>query len=212
MKMRKNEMLLYKGAKYSRLEKNENFSYVLLRCIAYKYNITYTVNNLEIPKEGKTKEYIIKRCKEDFSISISKKQINALLHQGRGKFPYKSIIIIELIYNLLKEKQGRSGWQAELIRYIEKSLQDNEKYERFLLKDIPEQISRRVDEFMESEYSDLFRCFIDSREAFYRKFSNISMEEHCKENFPSKFFDMGDIPKSVYNRQLEERVYMRWNI
>ncbi|MCM1234438.1 MAG: hypothetical protein NC489_30420 [Ruminococcus flavefaciens] len=181
----------------------------ILEYISYKYNcIPYKFkdnNYYPVPRK-KVKKLIRKKCLEDFNIEVSYRQINALLKPQRGKFPYTAIIIIESIYNLLKEESDNENWKKELETYLYSSSATNEKYEVFLLGDIPSRIINRIDEYMNSPFDVMVKCLAESRKKYMKKIENIPMIDHCKRNFPSDKFVKGDVPDSMHKYQ--NRVYI----
>lgn len=207
--MQKKEFIMYtRKDNYPILYRNRNFNEVL-SCIAFKYGfVVECYNGIKIPKIKQAKKFIIEKCWEDLKVKISYKQIARLVKPQRMEVPYTSIVIIETIYNLLKDSHWNDQWKLDFEKYLKNSMSGQEYYESFLLKDIPELIFLYRDEFMNSPYSQLFRCFADSRQKFNDSFENITMIEHWERNFPSSKFDKKDIPNSIYEYQMD-RVYLR---
>lgn len=207
--MKRKEFIEYIGIEKTHINKN---LIKVIQCIAFKYGITTNCimggKEIRIPKMKQAKGFICKKCFDYFEVNISLNQINSLLRPQRGKFPYTTIIIIETIYNLLKEERWGSDWKKELQAYLENRVDKELKYEEFLLGNIPQLISNKRDNFMESEYSVIFECFLSSRNEFYEIFEDISMESHCDNNFPSTYFKKEHIPQLIYEYQ-EERVYLK---
>ncbi len=185
------DVIEYSDVKRKFYYKNRNFEEVLT-CIAFKFDITFncTIGTKVIkkPKFKQTKIFICKKCFDYFKVKISLKQIGFLLKPQKGKFPYTSILIIQTIYNLLKEDVEDLEWKIKLDCYL-KNLKDEKcKYERFLLEDISEKIVCHKDEYMLTEYSHIVEYFIATRESFYMEFDDFPMIEHSNKNFPcSKF-------------------------
>ena len=200
------DYMVYSGVKFFKFYENKNLSFAM-ECIAYKYGITTKIGNIEIPKNKKTKLFIIEKCFEYFLVRVSYKQIHYLLNPQKCKFPYTAIVFIETIYNLLKAEGKNKKWKEEMGKYLTLKGQKQVKYERFLLGDISENISRHKDDFMDSPYSKIYKCFVDSREKYERKFYDIPMVQQWKEDFPSEFFIETDVPKSIYTYQAE-RIYL----
>lgn len=206
--MRRNDWIRYKGVSFPKFYSNKNLAYAIA-CVAYKYGMTCKRGNSVIPKMAKTKLFIVKECSRYFNnIEISLRQIDALLYPQKMRFPYTAIIIIETIYNLLKEDDWEEDWKLGLKEYLTEHHIEDYKYEHFMLENISEIIAQKQDAFMESEYKEIYTGFIHSRELYYKKIDDITMLEHCMKNFPSKYFSETDIPKSIYSYQ-NQRVYMK---
>lgn len=190
---------------------SENLSYHknlnnVISFVGIKYNIVseYNVLGEKIKKANmkQTKKFICQKCFEYFKIKITFKQINYLLRPQKGKFPYTSIIIIETIYNLLESEWERYSlnWKEECIDYLDKKNLNNLKYEEFMLGSLPERISNKLDEFMDTKYREIFICFIDSRGIFQEIFGETSIRE-CLEKFPIKQLSDKQIPRTMYEHQ-----------
>lgn len=212
--MRENDYIEYCGVKFSNIYKNKNLEYAI-QCVAYKYGITCNIGGIEIPKWKQTKAFICDKCLSYFDVKITYKQISYLLRPQKGKFPYTSIILIETIYNLLKENDGNSKWKAEMRKYLISRKQDYKKYESFMLGNLSKDIAEKTDEFMNGPYFEIYRGFIDSRKKYLEKIMDITMIEHLDRDFPSEFFSKDDVPDSIYRYQ-KNRIYIevegKWNI
>lgn len=187
--------------KYSLIHQNKNLGF-LLDCVAFKYGIVHygilDGKKMKLPKRRQAKHFICQMCDEYFGIRISLKQIRSLLRPQSKKFPYTAIVIIETVYNLMKEGRWDDSWVADLIEYLQKTHSSGIKYEEFLLKDLLEKLIKNVDILIGTSYEDIFVCLADSRKAYQQKFKDISMIEHCSGNFPSGFFNREDIPRTMY--------------
>ena len=139
--MDNNDFILY--SKEINARNNKNLAKVL-NIIAFKYDLTVKCQikgkQIRIPKLKQTKLFVCEKCLEYFGISISLKQINSLLRPSRGQFPYTTVIIMETIYNLLKENQWENEWKDELEKYIEIKAMEEVKFEEFLMDHIPQLI------------------------------------------------------------------------
>lgn len=204
--MNREEALLYKdnSKRYPLFYKNKSFSKILL-CIAFKYGFAIECQcrgkMIRIPKTKQVKKFVQKKCFEYFNINISLKQLQYILKPRKKALPYTAIVIIETLYNLLKEDRWDNKWKEELANYIKASHKCDMKYEEFLLGDIPEKIMEHADEFMERASFAAFACFSDSRSCFYDYFEDIKIMEHCNKNFPSNLFEKENIPESMYDYQ-----------
>jgi hypothetical protein len=206
--MQKKDLILfeYGNNEILKFDYVKTFSY-LLNCIAIKYGI---INTLKMPKMKQTKIFIQKKCAEMFQIDITMKQFSFLLRPQKGRFPYTAIVIIETMYNLLKMDNDRYNinWKDDLTVYLKKSCTDGEGYEEFALGNIPQNITNRVDLFMETEFCDIVSCFVSSRDCFKDAFIDLTMLEHCSKGFPSRLFTEGDVPQIMYEYQ-GGRIYFR---
>lgn len=185
----------------------------IIEFVGIKYNIAreYIVLGEKIKRANlkQTKKFICEKCFEYFKIKITLKQIDCLLQPWKGKFPYTSIIIIETIYNLLESEWERYAltWREECIDYLEKRKLNDLKYEEFLMGSLPERISNKLDEFMDTKYREIFICLIDSRVLFQEMFGETSIRE-CLEKFPIKQLSDKQIPRTMYNYQ-SEIIYLK---
>lgn len=185
----------------------------MIECIGFKYNITRkcVVAGKETKKVNmkQTPKLICQKCFDYFKIEITLKQIRYLLRPHKGKFPYTAIIIIETIYNLLENERNRynATWNVECLRYLDRNFYNNLKYEEFMLGKIPERISNKKEEFIQSDYQQIFMCYIDSRELFQEVFLEKSIEE-CMKNFPIRLLTEKNVPKTMYDYQASMR-YIR---
>lgn len=205
-----NDVLRYKISTYvpynKKLEK-------MIEFIGFKYNITNKcmVSGKELKKVNmkQTKKLICQKCFDYFKIEIKLKQIRYLLHPNKGKFPYTAIIIIETIYNLLENERNRydTTWNEDCLKYLDRNFYNNLKYEEFMLGEIPERISNKKEEFMQSDYQQIFMCFTDSRELFQEVFGEKSIEE-CMQNFPIRFLTEKNVPKTMYAYEAS-RIYIK---
>lgn len=192
--------------------RNRNLAKII-ELIALKYNIisknTILGKVVNIPKMRQTKKFICRKCFEYFNINISQKQINCLLNPNKKEFPYTAIVIIETMYNLLKEEKDRwnDSWNKECLQYIENCLVDELKYEEFMLGELSEQISNKIDIFMNTIYEDIFLCFIDSRNSYKELFGEVTIKE-CIENFPIEQLTKKQIPQTMSAYQAG-RVYLK---
>lgn len=185
----------------------------IISFVGMKYNIVseHIVLGEKIKKANmkQTKKFICQKCFEYFKIKITFKQINYLLRPHKGKFPYTSIIIIETIYNMLKEENDRYifDWNKECRNYLDKKMINDLIYEEFMLGSLPERLSNNIDNFMNTIYADIFRCFIDSREIFQEMFGETSVRE-CLEYFPIMMLSEEQIPETMSTYQ-EQRIYLK---
>lgn len=204
--MKHEEVLLYKenNKRYPLFCKNKNFAKILL-CIAFKYGLVIECQcrgkKIRIPKTKQVKKFVQRKCFEYFNINISLKQLQYILKPRKKALPYTAIVIIETLYNLLKEDRWDNKWKEELVDYIKTSHKSEMKYEKFLLGNIPEKLMEHIDEFMKRTPSAAFICFSDSRSYFYDYFEDIEIMEQCNKNFPSSLFEKEHIPESMYNYQ-----------
>lgn len=181
--------------------------------IGIKYNIVseYIILGEKAKRTNmkRTKKFICQKCFEYFKIKITFKQINYLLRPYKGKFPYTSIIIIETIYNMLKEENDRyfSDWNEECRSYLDKKMLNDLIYEKFMLGSLPEYFSNNIDDYMHTVYADIFKCFSDSREIFLEMFGETSVRE-CLENFPIQMLSEKQIPKTMSTYQ-EQMIYLK---
>lgn len=206
--MRRNDWIRYRGVAFPKFYSNKNLAYVIA-CIAYKYGMTCRRGDSVIPKMAKAKLFIVSECSRYFKdTKISLRQIDALLYPQKMRFPYTAIVIIETIYNLLKEDDWDEEWKSGLYEYLTNHQKEDCRYEKFMLGDISEIIAQKKEAFMKSEYKDIYTGFIHSRELYFKKIDDVSMSEHCVKNFPSNYFSEEDIPKSIYDYQ-NQRVYMK---
>lgn len=206
--MRRNDWIRYKGVTFPRFYSNKNLAYAIA-CVAYKYGMTCKLGREEIPKMRQAKLFIKTKCTEYFEgVEITLNQIDSLLYPQKMRFPYTAIIIIETIYNLLKEKDWDKTWKGGLKEYLITNKAEDSKYEHFMFGELLEGIIVKKDEYMTSEYSEIYKCFTDSRELYYNKINDTSMREHCEKNFPSEEFSKKDIPESMLIYQ-DQRVYMK---
>lgn len=197
-----NDVIIYTRRDINKLYFEKNLR-CLIECIAYKYGIVCGLNNK--PKIRATKRFIQNKCQEYFKVDISLKQINYLLRPQKGYFPYTSIIIIETIYNLLKEERWSEEWEERLRRYIVSTMQCDCQYEEFVLGDLSRKIIDKAEDFMKNDYREIFVCFVECRERYLMAINNISIYEHYTQKFPSGYFTRDNIPQVVYTHQTERK-------
>lgn len=205
--MFENDSIEYKEIKIPKFYVNKNLHFII-QCIAFKYNITTKISKFEMPKMKQTKKFIIDKCYVYFNVKVSQKQISFLLRPQKGKFPYTAIVILETVYNLLKDNNGDNRWKEKMIYYLSSRLQGDKNYEIYSLNKICIMLASHVDEIMESSYKTLYKCMIDSKDKFYEKFIDITMNEHLEQDFPSDYFKKQDIPKSIFSYQ-ESNIYFK---
>ena len=181
----------------------------IIDVIALKFD-NYFINGQKKrkPLRRKTMELIVYRAQRELGVYISLKQIKCLINP-RKKYPYTAILIIETIYNMLKDPSCGDGWKKDLEMVLRKYRYETINYEKCMLGDLPQTFINHTLEFEGTKYEHIFREFVASRDYLYnRKEMNYTMDWHIEKNFEMDYFCQTDIPDIIKN-DMDGRVYIR---
>lgn len=198
----------------------------IVSILAYKYGKVKAYKFIE--KENKkitfyylemkgVRRLIQEECMRNFHFDVSKKQIKALFSPKKGKrrmkFPYTAMIIIEAIYNLLKQDDGiiNPDWKKVLYFELTNSKRGELNYEKFCIGELIENIVSvdTKEKIGDLPYKKIYQLYITSRNQFYKKAKpDWTMKYHIEANFPWNKFGFKDIPESMRG-YAERHIYIR---
>lgn len=178
----------------------------VLRIIAENYGL---INDDDTLQYRRIRNMIIKEGKDHLNVEISKKQVARTIRIKR-KFPYKSLVILMAIYNLLKRCDEEIGNNREyfkrsqdsLIQYIRQTASSQLSYIHFcVLKSLSKKIyQHRQYKDNKGPYRTIYLRYLNLYETINIKFENTTISSICN---PDDFchynkFVQEDIPKEMW--------------
>lgn len=163
----------------------------ILYCLAEKYG---KIKNGSVQYKA-VKKLIIEECSNNFCVYITYKQINRLL-KIRRRYPYKALVILMAIYNLLKRENYYSNEPEveELINYIMMINGDTLLYQEFCLKrELPQKVYNHIDYANDIRYRNIYEGYVATYEVMEQHFGNMPFLKICQRNFEQSEFDSNDI-------------------
>ncbi|MBQ9361045.1 MAG: hypothetical protein IJT96_08430 [Lachnospiraceae bacterium] len=156
-------------------------------------------------------EMIIRKCRTDFEVSISKKQIQRIL-RIRHKLPYKCLIILMGLYNLIYESKANVEDKElkSLISFVS-GYGIDETYDEFAMQGRLLNSVYKSERFLtDDRYSKMFDAFCGTYDIMHEWMERSNKTDYtfydiCSACFPLRAFTKTDIPRDV--RDIE-RVYI----
>lgn len=190
--MKKEEEYLPVGKLNKKAKRNKELERIFY-CLACKYNLLSIGGTI---KKKAVRILICDECQKTLGVSVSYNNIRKLSYI-RKNFPYKSMIILMAIYNLLKNEDNFSNEPEveELIKYVKRTNNSGKLYHQFCLKgSLPDEIYNHTAYKESDKYRKMYNFYISSYDQLINSLGKQEFIKICKNNFIKSQFGNSDVP------------------